>query len=86
MADQEQSVFQKALSNFIHDFASGGAIRHLADAGLTVTEIAAYVKEQLSNEIWEEEQRFENPHRHYLDMTQKYYKMKTDLLESVKVV
>lgn len=51
----------------------------------SVTEIASYVKEQLSNEIWEEEQRFENPHRHYLDMTEKYYKMKTELLESVKV-
>ena len=34
-----------------------------------IDEIAAYVKNQLENEIWEEEQRFENPHNHYLDMT-----------------
>ncbi len=31
--------FNKALSNFTHDFASGGAIRHLADNGFTVREI-----------------------------------------------
>ncbi len=51
----------------------------------SVTEIAAFVKKQLSEEIWEEEQRFEYPHRHYLDMTKKYYAMKNELLESLKV-
>ncbi len=43
-------------------------------------EIRAYVKQQLDTEIWEEEQRFENPHRHYLDMTPDYYEMKMGLL------
>ena len=43
-------------------------------------EIRAYVKKQLDTEIWEEEQRFENPHRHYLDMTPDYYEMKMGLL------
>ena len=43
--------------------------------------IAAYVKRQLSNEIWEEEQRFENPHKHYLDMSPAYYAMKMKMLE-----
>ena len=42
----------------------------------TLKEIRDYVKEQLENEIWEEEQRFINPHTHYLDMTPDYYKMK----------
>lgn len=32
-------TFQKTLGNFIHDFASGDAVRHLADNGLTVDEI-----------------------------------------------
>lgn len=32
-------TFNKALSNFTNDFASGGAIRHLADNGFTVNEI-----------------------------------------------
>lgn len=48
-----------------------------------VKEIAQFVKQQLDNEIWEEEQRFENPHIHYLDMTPEYYEMKMSLLEKV---
>ncbi len=43
-------------------------------------EIASYVRDQLANEIWETEQRFENPHIHYLDMTPEYYEMKMDML------
>ncbi len=44
-------------------------------------EIAARVKRQLSEEIWEEEQRFENPHGHYMDMSPAYYEMKMELLD-----
>ena len=40
---------------------------------------------QLNNEVWQEEQRFENPHRHYLDMTPAYYEMKMKLLEGEEV-
>ena len=43
-------------------------------------EIRDYVARQLADEIWQEEQRFENPHRHYLDMTPDYYEMKMGLL------
>lgn len=43
-------------------------------------EIRAYVKKQLDEEIWEEEQRFVNPHKHYMDMTPDYYEMKMSLL------
>ncbi len=50
---------------------------------VSVKEIAEFVKKQLDNEIWEEEQRFENPHIHYLDMTPKYYELKMNLLEKV---
>ena len=46
----------------------------------TLNEIRAYVKKQLDEEIWEEEQRFENPHEHYLDMSPAYYEMKMDML------
>ena len=35
----ENKYFANALSNFMHDFASGGAIRHLANQGHTVREI-----------------------------------------------
>ena len=46
----------------------------------TLAEIRAYVSRQLNGEIWEEEQRFENPHLHYLDMTPDYYELKMSLL------
>ena len=50
-----------------------------------LAEIAEYVKKQLSEEIWEEEQRFEYPHLHYMDMTPDYYEMKMQLLEDSKI-
>ena len=46
--------------------------------------IRNYVKNQLDHEIWEEEQRFANPHRHYLDMTPDYYELKMDLLTKTR--
>lgn len=50
----------------------------------SLAEIRAYVSYQLENEIWNEEQRFENPHPHYLDMTPKYYEMKMEMLNDKK--
>lgn len=46
----------------------------------SIDEIAAYVRHQLEHEIWEEEQRFENPHKHYMDMTPELYEEKMNLL------
>jgi len=46
--------------------------------------IRNYVKQQLETEVWPEEQRFENPHIHYLDMSPEYYKMKMELLRSTQ--
>ena len=48
----------------------------------SLEEIRNYIKNQLTNEIWEEEQRFENPHKHYVDMSVKYHEMKMSLLKS----
>jgi nicotinate phosphoribosyltransferase len=45
------------------------------------SDIQAYVRHQLEHEIWLEEQRFENPHRHYVDMSPAYYEMKMDMLK-----
>lgn len=47
-------------------------------------EIQNYVNEQLNNEVWEEEQRFENPHEHYLDMSKDYYDNKIKMLDEIK--
>ncbi|MBO4789804.1 MAG: nicotinate phosphoribosyltransferase [Oxalobacter sp.] len=46
----------------------------------SLNEIRDYVKDQLENKVWPEELRFENPHRHYLAMTENYYQMKMALL------
>ena len=50
----------------------------------SLKEIQTFVKEQLKNEIWEEEQRFANPHAHYLDLSRKLYQVKDDLLATVQ--
>lgn len=47
-------------------------------------EVRAYVRQQLDNEIWPEEQRFINPHAHFLDMSPAYYNMKMELLAEMK--
>ncbi len=52
----------------------------------TLKEIQAFVKNQLKNEIWEEEQRFYNPHTHFLDLSQKLYDTKKELLGGIEVV
>lgn len=46
----------------------------------SLDEIRNYVTYQLENEVWQEEQRFENPHKHYLDMSPKYYELKMNLI------
>lgn len=49
-----------------------------------LNDIRAYVLDQLDGEIWSEEQRFENPHVHYVDMTPDYYDMKFELLHKLQ--
>lgn len=48
---------------------------------VSMREIRDYVERQLTNEIWEEEQRFENPHSHYVSMTPAFFEMKMSLLD-----
>lgn len=50
----------------------------------SLTDIRNYVAHQLKHEIWPEEQRFENPHHHFLDMSPAYYNMKMRLLEQAQ--
>ncbi len=47
----------------------------------TLDEIKEYVTYQLDNQVWEEEQRFENPHTHYIDLSKKLYAIKEGMLE-----
>ncbi len=52
-----EKTFDTALANFINDFASGDAVRHLADQGLSVTEIVGQLpfptkKELVAEMVW----------------------------------
>lgn len=54
----EQSFFQNALSNFTHEVASGGSIRHLTDLGYTVKEISEQLSyptpvSRIRRQVWE---------------------------------
>ena len=51
---------------------------------VSLSDIKAFVNHQLTDEIWEEEQRFENPHKHYLDMSPAFYELKMDLLSKMQ--
>ena len=45
----------------------------------TLPQIEAYCAEQLDT-LWDEVRRFENPHRYYVDLSQKLWNIKNDLL------
>lgn len=54
----ENPYFRKALSDFTHEVASGGAIRHLTDLGYTVRQIMEQLDfptpyERVQKEVWE---------------------------------
>lgn len=46
-----------------------------------LSEIRDYCKEQISH-LWEEVRRFENPHRYYVDLSERLWNIKHDLLKS----
>ena len=44
-------------------------------------DIRKYVKDQIENTVWEEELRLENPHVHYVDLSEKIYQIKSHMLQ-----
>lgn len=58
-------------------FAGGELVYELP----TLKEIQQKVKDQLSASVWPEEQRFENPHTHYVDLSMELYRTKQEMLE-----
>lgn len=46
----------------------------------SLKEIKDYVSYQLDKQVWEEEQRYENPHIHYVDLSKKLYEVKESML------
>ena len=45
----------------------------------SLVEIQAFCKQELDN-MWDEIKRFENPHRYYVDLSEKLWTLKTILL------
>ena len=45
----------------------------------SVEEIRSYIKDQLENQVWPEELRTNNPHKHFVDMTEKVYKVRSEM-------
>ena len=48
----------------------------------SLAESRAYVQHQLHEQVWEEEQRIQNPHIHYIDMSPKMYELKMNMLHT----
>ena len=48
-------------------------------SGPALPEIQAYCQEQVDT-LWDEVKRFENPHTYYVDLSQKLWDIKQDLL------
>lgn len=49
----------------------------------SIREIRDYIKEQLENQVWPEELRTTNPHRHFVDMTESVHKLRYDMYEKL---
>ena len=58
-------------------FRDGECVYDLPD----IEEIKAYCKDQIDH-LWEEVKRFENPHRYYVDLSEKLWNSKHELLKS----
>ena len=74
---------RRSFTNFtceklqIQNLAAGELVYELP----TLKEIQQKVKDQLSASVWPEEQRFENPHTHYVDLSMELYRTKQEMLE-----
>ena len=51
----------------------------------TIHEIRDYCREQVDS-LWDEVKRFENPHGYYVDLSEKLWTIKNELLKQVRQV
>ena len=80
--DPDHTWKRKKLTNFhakkllVQLFEKGKCIYESPD----VHELKKYCAEQI-DKLWDEVKRFENPHKYYVDLSPKLWKMKEELLE-----
>lgn len=83
--DQHNTWKRKKLDNYYVKelqekiFENGELIYQMP----TLKEIAKYVEQQLGT-LWEEVKRLKNPQKYYVDLSQKLYDLKTDMLNKQK--
>ena len=81
--DEQKPWKRRKFTNFTCEklqkqiFKDGELVYELPD----IKSIQAKVKHQLDTTVWPEEQRFENPHTHYVDLSMKLFETKRALLE-----
>ena len=81
--DEKKPWKRRSFTNFTCEklqkqiFKNGELVYTLPD----IRDIKLKVKQQLSATVWPEEQRFENPHIHYVDLSMDLYATKQKLLE-----
>ena len=82
--DEKMPWKRRVFTNFTCEklqkpiFKDGVLVYELPD----IKDIQAKVLKQLEVTVWPEEQRFENPHTHYVDLSMKLYETKQKLLEN----
>lgn len=83
--DPENTWKKKYFSNFTARsilepiFAHGELVYKVPN----IEEVRSYCADQMSH-LWEEVKRFENPHRYYVDLSPKLWKIKNDMLEEMR--
>ena len=83
--DPENTWKKKYFTNFtaksiLEPIFQGGKLVYKVP---TIEEARAYCDEQIRR-LWEEVKRFENPHRYYVDLSPKLWKIKNDMLEEMR--
>lgn len=72
----------------LEDFEAKAVLQKIFERGKllykkpSADEIRQYAKEQIDT-LWDEVKRFENPHNYYVDLSQKLYDLKMEMLNSI---
>ena len=83
--DPENTWKKKYFSNFtarsilVPIFQHGELIYQVPE----INAVRSYCADQLSH-LWDEVKRFENPHRYYVDLSPRLWKIKNDMLEEMR--
>ena len=83
--DPENTWKKKHFSNFtaksiLEPIFRGGKLVYRVP---TIEEARDYCDRQIRR-LWEEVKRFENPHRYYVDLSPKLWRIKNDMLEEMR--